>query len=161
MVNRIQERLLSAYVDGEVTPEERRQVEEWLRHDPEAQRAYRQLVEVRELLRRLPVRPAPRDLEDRILHAAQAWTRAGPPQALRRAVWVGALVAAAAAVGLFPVVRGGLDRLGASEVGVQGYVWYHAAQAARDPLADPAYVAVVLTDASLEQLGERVAEDGR
>jgi anti-sigma factor RsiW len=160
-VNRYRERLLSAYVDGEVTGEERRQVEEWLRRDPEAHRAYREMVRLRDLLRRLPERPAPGDLEDRILRAARGWARRHRPEAARRAAWVGALVAAAAAVGLFPVVRGGLDRLGASEAGVQGYVWHHTAQVAGDPLVDPAYAAVVLTDAGLEQLGERVAEDGR
>ncbi|MDQ7801714.1 MAG: zf-HC2 domain-containing protein [Armatimonadota bacterium] len=159
-MNRAWERLLSAYVDGEVTPEERRQVEEWLRQDPEAQAEYRELVRLRDLLRSLPPRPAPPDLEGRILRAALGRATGPKPARMRQAVWVGAVVAAAA-VGLFPLVRGGLDRLRASEPGVHGYTWQHVAHTATDPLVDRAYLGVALTDATLELLGERPAEEQR
>ncbi len=159
-MNRAWERLLSAYVDGEVTAEERQQVEEWLRQDPEAQAEYRELVRLRNLLRRLPPRPAPPDLEGRILRAALDRASGLKPARVRRALWVAALVAAAA-VGLFPVVRGGLDRLRASEPGVHGYTWQHVAHTTTDPLVDRTYLGVVLTDATLDLLGERPAEEER
>ena len=40
--------LLSAYLDGEVTAAERRQVQEWLDTDPQVQRLYKRLLKLRE-----------------------------------------------------------------------------------------------------------------
>ncbi|MEM9769414.1 MAG: zf-HC2 domain-containing protein, partial [Cyanobacteria bacterium P01_D01_bin.71] len=40
--------LLSAYLDGEVSPDERRLVATWLDKDPEAQCLYRRLLQLRQ-----------------------------------------------------------------------------------------------------------------
>lgn len=47
--------LLSAYLDGEVTAAERRQVEDWLEHDPTVQRLHSRLLKLRQGLRSLTV----------------------------------------------------------------------------------------------------------
>jgi negative regulator of sigma E activity len=55
MVKRDRFELLSAYLDGEVTAAERRQVEEWLSNDPTVQHLYARLLKLRQGLRTLPV----------------------------------------------------------------------------------------------------------
>lgn len=47
--------LISAYFDGEVTPNERRQAEELLAKDTEAQRAYQQMLGIKEGINSMPV----------------------------------------------------------------------------------------------------------
>lgn len=47
--------LLSAYLDGETTAEERRQVQHWLDTDPKLQKLYTQLLRVQQNLRQIPV----------------------------------------------------------------------------------------------------------
>ena len=59
MVKRDRFELLSAYLDGEVTAAERRQVEEWLANDPTVLCLYKRLLKLRQGLRTLPV-PLPR-----------------------------------------------------------------------------------------------------
>jgi hypothetical protein len=58
MVKRDRFELLSAYLDGEVTASESRQVEEWLENDASVQRLYNRLLNLRQGLRNLPVPPA-------------------------------------------------------------------------------------------------------
>ena len=58
--------LLSAYLDGEVTATESRQVEEWLKNDASAQRLYIRLLNLRRGLRTLPVPKAPESPEARV-----------------------------------------------------------------------------------------------
>jgi anti-sigma factor RsiW len=55
MVKRDRFELLSAYLDGEVTATERRQVEEWLAKDASVQCLYARLLKLRQGLRTLPV----------------------------------------------------------------------------------------------------------
>ncbi|MCC5634546.1 zf-HC2 domain-containing protein [Nostoc sp. CHAB 5844] len=55
MVKRDRFELLSAYLDGEVTATERRQVEEWLANDAAVQCLYARLLKLRQGLRTLPV----------------------------------------------------------------------------------------------------------
>ncbi|MHC5599236.1 MAG: anti-sigma factor family protein [Nostoc sp.] len=55
MVKRDRFELLSAYLDGEVTASERRQVEEWLANDASVQCLYARLLKLRQGLRTLPV----------------------------------------------------------------------------------------------------------
>ncbi|MBE9006715.1 zf-HC2 domain-containing protein [Fortiea sp. LEGE XX443] len=55
MVKRDRFELLSAYLDGEVTATERRQVEEWLANDASVQCLYARLLKLRQGLRGLPV----------------------------------------------------------------------------------------------------------
>lgn len=87
--------LLSAYVDGEVSPEERALVEHWLATDPEAQRLYRQLVQLHELCQKLPA-PAPgMPVDEVVTGVLTRITR----RARKRLVWSGLLVAASALVG--------------------------------------------------------------
>ncbi|MFH7026316.1 MAG: anti-sigma factor family protein [Heteroscytonema crispum UTEX LB 1556] len=59
MVKRDRFELLSAYLDGEVTAAERRQVEEWLSNDPTIQPLYARLLKIRQGLRTLPVPQQP------------------------------------------------------------------------------------------------------
>lgn len=47
--------LLSSYVDGEATPAERRQVNEWLDNDPEVKSLYLHLLRIRQNLQQMPV----------------------------------------------------------------------------------------------------------
>jgi hypothetical protein len=46
--------LLSAYLDGEVTADQRRQVEQWLADDPKVQNMHRRLLMLREGFRTMP-----------------------------------------------------------------------------------------------------------
>ncbi|MBW4564083.1 MAG: zf-HC2 domain-containing protein [Mojavia pulchra JT2-VF2] len=55
MVKRDRFELLSAYLDGEVTAAERRQVEEWLANDASVQCLYARLLKLRQGLRTMPV----------------------------------------------------------------------------------------------------------
>jgi len=80
--------LLSAYLDGEVTASERRQVEAWLKSDPQVQCLYTRLLKLRRGVQSLPI-PADRPIEqtvDRVL--AQLERR--PRQLL---VWGGMAIA--------------------------------------------------------------------
>ena len=47
--------LLSAYLDGEVTASERKQVEEWLSTDPSVQQLHTRLLKLRQAFRSIPV----------------------------------------------------------------------------------------------------------
>jgi anti-sigma factor RsiW len=47
--------LLSAYLDGEVTPTERQQVEAWLSQDPTFQHQYRQMQKIHQAMPRIAV----------------------------------------------------------------------------------------------------------
>ncbi len=66
MLKRDRFELLSAYLDGEVTAAERRQVEDWLANEPEVQRLYARLLKLRQELRTLPVPPAEQSVEQTI-----------------------------------------------------------------------------------------------
>jgi anti-sigma factor RsiW len=66
MLKRDRFELLSAYLDGEVTAAERRQVEDWLANDPEIQRLYGRLLKLRQGLHTLPVPPAEQPAEQTI-----------------------------------------------------------------------------------------------
>jgi len=72
MVKRDRFELLSAYLDGEVTATERRQVEEWLANDASVQRLYARLLKLRQGLRTLPV-PTPAQSPD--VTAQKVFTR--------------------------------------------------------------------------------------
>ncbi|MBF2025166.1 MAG: zf-HC2 domain-containing protein [Oscillatoriales cyanobacterium C42_A2020_001] len=47
--------LLSAYLDGEVSADERRQVEQWLENDPTVQRLHARLLGLRQAFQTMPV----------------------------------------------------------------------------------------------------------
>jgi hypothetical protein len=50
--------LLSAYLDGEVTPHERQLVNSWLAHDPSAKCLYNRLLQLRQGFKSAPIEPA-------------------------------------------------------------------------------------------------------
>ncbi|MEG3920960.1 zf-HC2 domain-containing protein [Microcoleus sp. POL10_C6] len=56
--------LLSAYLDGEVTATERRQVEEWLTNDPTTKRLYSRLLMMQQSFQAMPVPPAEQSAEE-------------------------------------------------------------------------------------------------
>lgn len=66
MLRRDRFELLSAYLDGEVTAAERRQVEDWLANEPEVQRLYARLLKLRQELRTLPIPLAEQSVEQTI-----------------------------------------------------------------------------------------------
>ena len=56
--------LLCSFMDGELSPRQRTEVQRMAAHDPQVARRLRQLQNGHTLLHALPVTPAPRDLLD-------------------------------------------------------------------------------------------------
>lgn len=91
MLKRDRFELLSAYLDGEVTAAERKQVEEWLANDPESQRLYERLLKLRSSFQTIPVPAAQQPVEQTIELVYQQVDR----RSRRRAVvWSGSAIAA-------------------------------------------------------------------
>jgi hypothetical protein len=91
MLKRDRFELLSAYLDGEVTAAERKQVEEWLANDPESQRLYERLLKLRSSFQTIPVPAAQQPVEQTIELVYQRVDR----RSRRRAVvWSGSAIAA-------------------------------------------------------------------
>lgn len=91
MLKRDRFELLSAYLDGEVTAAERRQVEDWLANDPESQRLYDRLLKLRSSFQTIPVPAAQQPVEQTIELVYQRVDR----RSRRRAVvWSGSAIAA-------------------------------------------------------------------
>jgi hypothetical protein len=91
MLKRDRFELLSAYLDGEVTAAERREVEDWLANDPEIQRLYKRLLGLRQGLRTMPMSPAQQPVEHTI---HQVYQRMHQRSRRRAAVWGGSAIAA-------------------------------------------------------------------
>lgn len=93
--------LLSAYLDGEVTASERKQVEEWLSTDPSVQQLHARLLKLRQAFRSMPA-PAPVQSVEKTVDQVLAKIDRRPKL---RLVWGGAAIAAAfmGAVSLFSV----------------------------------------------------------
>ncbi|MEM9924953.1 MAG: transcriptional regulator [Cyanobacteria bacterium P01_D01_bin.50] len=66
MVKRDRFELLSAYLDGEVTAAERKQVEDWLASDPSVQSLHKRLLSLRQGLRNLPVPQSEKSIEETV-----------------------------------------------------------------------------------------------
>ena len=81
--------LLSAYLDGEVTAAERRQVDEWLASDAKPQRLYSRLLSLRQGLQALPV-VKPEQSVDQLVDRVAARIERRP----RRLLWGGLAIAA-------------------------------------------------------------------
>lgn len=90
MLKRDRFELLSAYLDGEVTAAERREVETWLEHDPETQRLYERLLNLRQGIGMLPI-PPQEPVERTIQQVYQRIHRRSQRRAL---VWGGSAIAA-------------------------------------------------------------------
>ncbi|MDB9314346.1 zf-HC2 domain-containing protein [Spirulina sp. CS-785/01] len=84
--------LLSAYLDGETSPQERRQVETWLSEDPNMQQMYRRLLQLRRGLHTLPI-PDPQTSAEEM--AEQVYATVKRRQSRRVAAWGGTAIAAA------------------------------------------------------------------
>ncbi len=83
--------LLSAYLDGEVTPAEREQVLAWLEHDQTMQCLYARLLKLRRGLQGMPVPPSVQSVDD-ILAKVEARTQRRPRR--MAAAWGGMAIAA-------------------------------------------------------------------
>lgn len=66
MVKRDRFELLSAYLDGEVTAAERRQVEDWLANDPSVQSLHKRLLSLRQSLKNLPVPQSENSIQETV-----------------------------------------------------------------------------------------------
>ena len=82
--------LLSAYLDGEVTAAERKQVEAWLASDPMVQRLHGRLLKLRHGLQTMPVPASPQATEQTV-NAVLTRLERKPKLSL---VWGGAAIAA-------------------------------------------------------------------
>lgn len=166
-------RLLSAYVDSELTAAEMRAVHAHLLDCAACREAYENLRAARELLAglpaaeppagfwaaiRLPARSAsPAGAEgDGGLRAVRAFLARFAPRGItvRRPAWALAAVLVVMALAAIPLVKGTVDRLHATEIGVDLYVHDHAMQMGTAPLVDRAYVGLVAGDAELVLAGE-------
>ncbi|APB34121.1 transmembrane anti-sigma factor [Gloeomargarita lithophora Alchichica-D10] len=87
--------LLSAYLDGEASPEEQALVAHWLATDPEAQRVYQQLISIHELCQDLPVPASGVSADQMVTGVITKITH----RARKRLAWSGIIVAASALVG--------------------------------------------------------------
>ena len=92
--------LVSAYIDGEATQSERRQVQEWLDRDPEVKRLYLNLIKLRETVQVLPV-PAP---VQPVQETVQNLFRRLDRQRQRRVLWGGVAIAALVLAGLSSLI---------------------------------------------------------
>jgi hypothetical protein len=83
--------LLSAYLDGEVSPAERKQVEAWLNSDVEFQQTYQQMLALQGGLRTMPVAASSMPTEELVSKVMRRLDR-------RSKVWVLGGVGGAAAI---------------------------------------------------------------
>lgn len=83
--------LLSAYLDGEVSPVERQQVEAWLATDPQVQRLYKRLLTLRQGLQTMPVPVSARSAEQTV---NQVLSHLDRRRRQRAVTWGGAAIAA-------------------------------------------------------------------
>ncbi len=104
MLKRDRFELLSAYLDGEVTATERRQVEEWLANDPEIKRLYARLLQLRQGLRTMPVPAAEQPVEQTVQQVYQRLHRRS-----RRAMVLGGSAIAALFIGALSGVLPSLE----------------------------------------------------
>lgn len=155
-------RQLSAYADGELSPDERREVEAHLVTCVECREELSRLRQVKYLIGRLPEREAPPELwqgvRRRIAQEDQG-PAAGILETMRAAFRRPAYAAVAAMVVLIliavPLVKGRVDRLQAADIGVDVYVREHALVSSADPFVDRAYIGLLVGDANLALAGAR------
>ena len=83
--------LLSAYLDGEVTAAERKQVEEWLDNEPKVQRLYARLLKLRHGLQGLPAPVSSPQATEQTVSQVLARVDQKPKLSL---IWGGAAIAA-------------------------------------------------------------------
>lgn len=94
--------LLSAFIDGEVTATERKQVQQWLTTDPDMQRLHSRLINLRQELKKLPVPASEATAQET---AQEVFSRIDRRRIKRTVMWGGAAIAAvfvSALSGVFP-----------------------------------------------------------
>jgi anti-sigma factor RsiW len=84
--------LLSAYLDGEVTAEERRQVQQWLDTDSQTKKLYTRLLRLRQDIETLPIPPAQQSCQQLTAQVFQRIDRQRRSQ--RLLLWGGIAIAA-------------------------------------------------------------------
>jgi anti-sigma factor RsiW len=93
MIQRDRFEMLSAYLDGEVTADERRQVEEWLANDPTVQQLHSRLLKLRHAFQTAPVPTADEQSIQQTVDAVFARIERRPRLSL---IWGGVAIAALA-----------------------------------------------------------------
>lgn len=140
MMKRDRFELLSAYLDGEVTAAESRQVEEWLANDASVQCLYARLLKLRQGLKTLPV-PA---TQHKSVVAEQVLARL---RRRSRLVWVfsGAAIAACVVGTLSGLLPGGESKLQMAQKPIS-----KTAQATTTPVAPVSPLMVALNNPVIE-----------
>jgi anti-sigma factor RsiW len=110
--------MLSAYMDGEVTADERRTVEEWLTNDPTVQKLHARLLKLRQTFQAMPVPTASEKAVQQTVDAVLARVDRRPRFS---AIWGGIALAAVA--------------IGAISTNLMGdRSFFQMAQSSRDPV---------------------------
>lgn len=99
--------LLSAYLDGEVSAQERRQVEIWLATDAQVQSLYKRLLRLRQIIRTMPVPTSEQPVEETVTQVFKRLNR----RRKQMLVWGGGAIAATV-VAAFSGVFGGSNGWG-------------------------------------------------
>lgn len=94
--------LLSAYLDGEVTAAERKQVEEWLATDPTMQRLHSQMLKLHYGFQNMPIPTQEKSVEQTVEQVLARVER----KPRRSLIWGGAAIAALFVGGLATVFSG-------------------------------------------------------
>ncbi len=164
--HRLQQQL-SAYLDGELAPDEMAEVRRHLSDCLTCQEELEGLRLVKSTLAGLKQPELPADFVagvwERIEQpSAQAVSRWADPWAwLRRPALAAAAVALAIVLAAVPLVRGHLGRLRAAEVSPDLFIRTYMPSAAEDPLIDRAFLTLVTTDANLKLVGDDPRGDRR
>lgn len=90
-LQRLRFELLSAYLDGEVTADERKQVQQWLATDPQVKQQYAKMLKLRQGIQTLPVPSAEQQAQQ---IAQQVFARIDQHRNRRFIAWGGAAIAA-------------------------------------------------------------------
>ncbi|MDR7537862.1 MAG: zf-HC2 domain-containing protein [Armatimonadota bacterium] len=147
------EQQLSAYLDGELTPDRAAEVREHLAGCAACQADLQALRAVKRLLGALRApEPAP-DLEAAILARVERESRWLWLPRPRPAVALAAVALTVVLVAV-PLVRGHRDRLRASEVSLDVFMRAAVQSTVADPFVDRAYIGLVLSDVDLRLAGE-------
>jgi anti-sigma factor RsiW len=150
-------RLLSAYLDRELDPAETAAVQEHVLDCAACREDCDRLRATKALLGELPVAEPPAEFWGTV----RTPRRARPGSAAvrrpvfgRRLAWASAAALVALALATTPLVKGTIDRLHASEIGVDLYVRQHAQTMSTEPFVDRAYLGLTTGDADLVLAGD-------
>jgi len=88
MTSDSREELISAYVDGELSVEDRARVESWLTESPELRQFHDELCAMRDSLRALPHEQLSEDLGSSVLRRAERTVLRGDEKAVAKSLWL-------------------------------------------------------------------------